>query len=82
MAQDAPHATQRTERAHRSTGAKWPNTPDAQYNAPSGNTSEQVPRGPGQRALNTTHRAGTTVNRSQVAQDNAHATQRTERAHR
>ena len=31
---------------------------------------------------NTTHRAGTPVNRSQVARDTAHATQPTERAHR
>ena len=30
---------------------------------------------------NTTHRAGTPVNRSQEAQDTAHATQHTERAH-
>ena len=44
-------------------------------------TAEQEPSGPGHRTRNTTHRAGTPVNRSQVAQDTAHAKQHTERAH-
>ena len=47
-----------------------------------GHTGEQEPSGPGHRTRNTTPRAGTPVNRSQVAQDTAHATQHTERAHR
>ena len=38
-------------------------------------------RGPGHRARKATHRASAPVNRSQVAQDTAHATQHTERAH-
>ena len=42
---------------------------------------EQEPGGPGDRTRNQ-HRAGTPVNRSQVAQDTAHAKQHTERAHR
>ena len=46
------------------------------------NTGEQEPSGPGHRTRNTTHRAGTPVNRSQEAQDTAHAKQHTERAHR
>ena len=73
--------TQQTERAHRCTGAKWPRTPHTHNNTPSGHTSEQEPSGPGHRTRNTTHRAGTPVNRSQVAQDTAHAKQHTERAH-
>ena len=80
--QDTAHATQHTERAHRSTGAKWPRTPHTQHNTPTVCTGEQEPSGPGHRTCNATHRAGTTVNRSQVAQDTARATQRTERAHR
>ena len=51
-------------------------------NAPSGHTGEQEPSGPRHRTRHTTHRAGTPVNRSQVAQDTAQAKQRTERAHR
>ena len=53
-----------------------------QNNTPSGHSGEQEPGGPGHRTRNTTHRAGTPVNRSQVAQDTAHAKQHTERAHR
>ena len=45
-------------------------------------TGEQEPSGPGHGTRNTTHRAGEPVNRSVVAQDTAHTTQRTERAHR
>ena len=51
-------------------------------NAKSGHTGEQEPSGPGHRTSNTTHRAGKRVNRSQVAQDTAHAKQRIEPAHR
>ena len=53
-----------------------------QHNTQSGHTGEQEPSDPGHRTRNTTHRAGTLVNRSQVAQDTAHAKQGTERAHR
>ena len=81
VAQDTAHATQRTERAHRLTGAEWCKTPHTQHNAPSGHTCEQEPSCPGHRTRDKTHRAGTPVNRSQVAQNTAHATQRTERAH-
>ena len=31
FAKDTAHATQRTERAHRWTGAKWPRTPHTQH---------------------------------------------------
>ena len=41
-----------------------------------------APQAPGHRTCKTTHRAGTPVNRSQVAQDTAHAKQHTEWAHR
>ena len=56
--------------------------PAQQHNTPSGHTGEEEPGGPGHRTRKTTHQAGTPVNRSQVAQDTAHATQHTERAHR
>ena len=82
MAQDSAQATQRTERQHRLTGATRPRTLDRQHNAPNQHTGKQEPRGPGHRKGNTTHRASTPVNRSQVAQDTAHATQCTKRAHR
>ena len=45
-------------------------------------TTEQETTGPGHRIRNTTHRAGTPVNRSPVAQDIAHTSQSTKRAHR
>ena len=45
-------------------------------------TSEQEPSGPGHRTRNIPHRAGTQVNRSQVAKDTAHATQCSGGAHR
>ena len=51
-------------------------------NTPGGHTGEQEPRGPGPDTRNTTHRAGTPVNRSQVARDTAQAKQRTKRANR
>ena len=57
-------------------------TRNPQHNTRSEHTGEQEPSGPGHRSRNTTHRAGTPVNRSQVAQDTAHATQHTEPAHR
>ena len=82
MAEDTAHATQHYERAHGRTGAKWPGTPHTPHNAPSGHTSEQESKGPGHRTRNATHRVGTPMTRSQVAQATAHATQRTERAHR
>ena len=63
------------------TGAKRPRTPRMQHNPPSGHNGEQEPSGPGRRTRNTTHQAGTPVNRSQGAQDTAHTTQHTERAH-
>ena len=69
MSQDTAHATQHTER-------------HTQNNTRSGHIGEQEPSGPGRRTHNTTHRVSTTVNRSQVARDTAHATQPTERAHR
>ena len=72
MARDTAHATQHTEQAHRTTGAKWPKTPHTQHNTPSEHTGEQEPSGPGHRRRNTTNRAGTLVNRSQAAQDTAH----------
>ena len=50
--------------------------------AHSTHTGKQEPRGPGHRTCNTTHRAGTPVNRSQLAQDTADAPQQTARAHR
>ena len=72
MAQDTALAKQRTDRAHRWTGAKWARTPHTQHNTPSGHTGEQEPSGPGHRTRKATHRARTPVNRSQVAQDTAH----------
>ena len=52
-----------------------------QHKAPSEHTGEQELSGPRHRARNTMHRASTLLNRSQVAQDMAEATQRPERAH-
>ena len=82
------HATPQTqptaqhiERAHRRTGAKSPRTPHAQHNTQRGHTGEQDQSAPGHRTHNTTHRAGTPVNRSQVARDTAQAKQQTEHAH-
>ena len=51
-------------------------------NTRSGHTGKQEPSVPVHRTRKATHRAGTPVNRSKVAQDTAHATQHTERAHR
>ena len=55
-------------------------THNTRHNTPSEHSVEQEPSGPGKCARNTGHRAGTPVNRSQVAQDTAHAAQSTERA--
>ena len=52
-----------------------------QHNTSSVHTGKQEPSGPGHRTHNTTHRAGTLMNRSQKAQDTARATQNTKRAH-
>ena len=82
MAQDTAQATQQGERTLQRTGAKWPRTPYRQHTAPSEHTGEQQQSGPGQSTRNRTHRAGAAVNRSQVAQDTAQATQGTEQAHR
>ena len=84
MAQDTAQAKPHTKRAHRCTGAKWPWTPHMQSNALSGHTGELEPRSPGHHTRNTAHRAGTPVNRSQVAQDTAQAKKKkhTERAQR
>ena len=82
VAQDTTHLIQDTERAHQGTGVKRPTTPHTQHNPPRGHTSEQEPSGPGHRTRNTTHQAGTPVNRSQGAQDTAHTTQHTDQAHR
>ena len=76
MARDTAHTTQQTTRAHRGTGAKWPRTPHMQSNAPSAHIGEREPGGPGRRTRNTTHRAGTRANMSQVAQDTAHTSTR------
>ena len=55
--------------------------PHTQSNALSGHTGEQEPSGPGHRTRNTAHRAGTQVNRSQLAKDTAPSKQHTEGAH-
>ena len=41
-----------------------------QGDTPSGHTGEQEPGGPGHLTSKATHRGGTPLNRSQVAQDN------------
>ena len=78
----AQDTAQHTGRAHRRKRAKEPRKPHRQHSTPSGHTGEQEPSGAGHRTRNTTHRAGTPVNRSQVAGDTAQAKQRTKRAHR
>ena len=80
MAQDTALTTQRTERAHRWTRAKWPRTSHTQQNAPSEHTGEQERSGPGGHTRNSMQRAGTPVNRTQKAQDTAHGTDRTNHA--
>ena len=81
MTQDTAHKTQRSERAHRWSGAKGPRTPRTQQHTQRKHTGEQKPSGAGHRTRNTTHQASTPVNRRQVAQDTAHATKHSERAH-
>ena len=51
-------------------------------NTPSGLTAKQEPSGPGHRTRKAAHRAGTTVNRTQGAQNTAQAKEHAERAHR
>ena len=72
MAQDSAHAAHRTDRAHRSTGAKWPRTLQTQHNAPSGHSSEVGPSGPEHCTRKTMHRGSAPANRNQVAQDTVH----------
>ena len=56
---------------------------DTTHTAPHNeHTGEQQPSGSGHHTRNTMHGASTAVNRSQATQDTAHATQRTEQAHR
>ena len=81
VAHDSAHTTQCTKRAHWLTGAKLPRKPHTKHNTPSVHTGEQEASGPGHRTHSTTHRACTLVNSSQVAQDTAHATMRSKRAH-
>ena len=50
-------------------------TAHAPHNARSKHTGEQEARGPGHRTRDKTHRVGTPVTGSQVAQDTAHGTQ-------
>ena len=57
-------------------------TRNPKHSTQSEHTGEQEPSSPGHRTHNTTHRAGTRVNRSQGAQDTARATQPTGQAHR
>ena len=47
-----------------------------QQNTPGGHTGEPQPSDPGHRTHNTTHRAGTPVNKSQAAKDSAHTAHR------
>ena len=82
MAHNIAHTAQHTARAHQGKGAKWPSTPHTQDNAPSEQTSEQEAGGPGHCTRKRTHREGTTMNRSKVAQETAHTRQRTERSRR
>ena len=81
MAHNTAHAAQHDEHAHRCTGAKWSRTPRTQHNTPSEHGGEQEPGGPGHRKHSTTRGVSTPVNRSQVVQHTAHATQRDEQAH-
>ena len=80
MAKDTAHRTQHIERAHRGTGTNRGGIPHTQQNTLRGHTGEQEPSGQGHRTHNTTHRAGTRMNRSQLA-NNKDTTQHTERAH-
>ena len=78
-AKDTGHARQHTERAHWGIGAKGPRAPHTQHTERY--TDSKEPSGQRHRTHNTTDRAGTPVNRSQVATETARATQHTQRAH-
>ena len=52
------------------------------HNTPSRHPGEQEPKDPGHRTHNPKHRASTSGDKSQVAQDTARATQCSQRAHR
>ena len=82
MAQHTAHASERTEQTQQWTGAQWPRTTHTQRNPPSGHTGEKEPSGLGHCTHSTAHRAGIPVYTSHVAQDTAHATQRTQRPQR
>ena len=83
MAKDIAHVTKHDTPSRHTTQQmqNGPWTPHTQHNTPSGHIGEQEPSGPTHSTRNTAHRAGTPVNRSQVAQDTVHATQHSERAH-
>ena len=57
-------------------------TAHSQYDAPEEHTGEEDLRGPQHRTRVTTQRASRPVNKSKVATDAAHATQRSELEHR
>ena len=83
---ERPAATLRTRNPQHNTpsehtGKQEPSGP-GHRTARRTRTGEQESSGPGHRTRKGTHRAGTAVNRSQVARDTAHATQQTKRAHR
>ena len=62
--------------------AATPRTRNPRHNTPSEHIGEQEQSGQGHPTPNTTHQAGTPMNRSQVAQDTAHTKQHTEPTHR
>ena len=68
--------------AHRCTRAKCPGHRTHKAAHRPGTPADQQPSGQGHPTHNTTHGAGAPVNRNQVAQDTAHATRQTTRAHR
>ena len=74
MARDTAHPTRRTEQE--------PGGPGHRTRKASAHTGKQLPTGSGHRTFNTTHRASTPVNNSQVAQDTAHQAGHIERARR
>ena len=76
MGQDTADTTRHTERPHRSTRAKWPRTPHTKHNSASEHTGQQDSSGPRHDTRNTTHRADPAVNRSKVALNTTHTTQR------
>ena len=82
VAQETTHTAQHTAWAHRWSGAKPPRTPHRGHNTSSVHTGEQGPSGPGHRTHSTTRQGCTGVNRNQVAQDTAQATQHAEGTHR